>query len=466
MDEFESKLVAAFGDLVIDKRLVRNLGIRNARTIPSFVEEWLVTRFSRPGTDDEQVRRSILEFIQKHLPSKADKDVFLNRLHNSEQVTVLDNFKARVDLVKDCKFVSVPSLQQNNVTIDQHLVDECPDLLRGGLWGAGRLHYSRDLKGLLLMEFKPMQSGRVSLPQLAESRRGFTTDEWINVIIRTMGLEPKAYEAGQRMRLIQRLIPLVQTNVNMMELAPKGTGKSFVFSNLSRYVWLNSGGALSQAQLFYNMNTKEIGLLGGRFDLLVLDEGQSIDFHGAENIHAKFKDYLESGKYTIGSHQNTSECGLMILANIELHGGAPAKVDYIRELPSMFHDSALLDRFHGILPGWEIPRFQTESAAMGYGFKADVFGEYAHQLRHVSPAEFPYGNVPKLTGDARDVKAVERTASALSKLLMLNPSDPDYEEYVLLPAMDLRARVRSQLAAVDMYEFQPELNVRVVASGN
>ncbi|WP_194715674.1 BREX system Lon protease-like protein BrxL [Noviherbaspirillum soli] len=462
MTDFDTKLKEVFGELVIDKQLVRSLGIRNERTIPSFVEEWLVTRFAKPDADNEQIRRGILEFIKKHLPAKADKDLFLNRLHNGEQVTVLDSFKARVDLAKDCKYVNSPSLQQANIAVDQQTIDECPDLLSGGLWGAGRLHYSRDQKALMLIEFKPMQSGKVSLKHMAEARPQFTTAEWIDVIIRTMGLEPLAYNLQQKQRLVQRLIPLVQTNVNMMELAPKGTGKSFVFSNLSRYVWLNSGGALSQAQLFFNLNTKEIGLLGGRFDLLVLDEGQSIDFQGADSIHAKFKDYLESGKYTVGAHQTTSECGLMILANISLYDGRPERNDYIRELPEMFHDSALLDRFHGILPGWEIPRFQTDSVARGIGLKADVFGEYAHQLRHVSPTEFPYGNAPRLSGDSRDVRAVEKIAIALSKLYMLNPSDDDYEEYVLRPAYDLRARVRSQLAAVDGFEMGADLKVKVV----
>jgi ATP-dependent Lon protease len=247
----------------------------------------------------------------------------------------------------------------------------------------------------------------------------------------------------------------------MMELAPKGTGKSFIFSNLSRYVWVNSGGALTQAQLFKNLNTKEIGLMG-RYDLLVLDEGQSISFKGADDIHAKFKDYLESGHYSIGNDKITSECGLMILANIDLyHDGSPRRRDYIRHLPPMFHDSALIDRFHGIVAGWEIPRFTTECAAQGVGIKADVFGEYLHQLRLVGHHEFPFGECPQLKGDTRDVKAVTRLASALSKLLLLNPDHADYEDYVLNPAKALRQRVRTQLAELDAHEFSGKLDVSI-----
>jgi ATP-dependent Lon protease len=460
MTTFDQKLIEVFGDLVIDKALVRQLDVRGSRTIPSFVEEWLVTRFGRKEGDADETKRQILGFVEKHLPAKIDKHLFLHRLHDGEQVTLLDMFSARVDLQKDIKVVSVPSINESKVEVDGAIINANPDLLRGGLWGAGKLFYSKDSKTLFLVEFKPMQSGRVSLAKLAEARREFSSKEWISVIVRTMGLEPEAYTDHQCRQLILRLVPLVHSNINMIELAPKGTGKSFVYSNLSRYVWLNSGGALSQAQLFFNQNTREAGLLGGRYDLLVLDEGQSIDFQGADNIHAKFKDYLESGKYTVAATQITSECGLMVLANIELFNNKPRREDYIRELPEMFHDSALLDRIHGIIPGWEIPRFETRCAATGYGFKADVFGEYAHQLRHATSDDFPFGNVPSLTGDIRDVNSIKKLSIALSKLLMLNPGDSDYDEFVLGPAFSLRERVRSQLASVDPFEFSPALNVQ------
>ena len=229
-------------------------------------------------------------------------------------------------------------------------------MLSGGQWGAGRLQLRQDSKDrnvIELIEFRPMQSGQVRLQAIVDARAAFTTEEWLAVLIRTMGYEPDAYSAAERRQMLLRLLPLVQKNLNMIELAPKGTGKSFVFSNLSRHVWLNSGGALTRAQLFKNMSTKEEGLMA-RFDLLVLDEGQSIEFKGADDIHAKFKDYLESGQYSVGHDKTTSECGLMILANIDLdYHGLPTRPDYIRQLPEMFHDDALLDRFHGIVAGWE-----------------------------------------------------------------------------------------------------------------
>ena len=153
----------------------------------------------------------------------------------------------------------------------------------------------------------------------------------------------------------------------------------------------------------------------------------------------------------------------MILANIDLdYRHQPLRPDYISELPSMFHDDALLDRFHGIIPGWEIPRITLEHYARGPGIKADVFGEYAHQIRTASTHLFPFGEVPAMRGDTRDAKAVERLARALSRLLMLNPGHPDYHHYVIEPAIALRERVRTQLASINPNEFSPSVNIDIL----
>lgn len=459
-NHLDEKISAAFSELIIDKALVRQLKIREKRTIPSFVEEWLIARFQKIDKSHADVYADITSFMSKHLPSKTEKETIKYRLQQNESVVLLDRFEVRIDISKGKKLLTIPCLEERNATVSDEVLEKNKSLLEGGQWGAGRLFVNSDGKNnvIELVEFNPMQSGKVRLEQLIKAREQFTTREWIHLLLRTMGYEPSAYTEEQQNNVILRMLPLVQNNLNMMELAPKGTGKSFIYSNLSRYVWLNSGGALTQAQLFKNLSTKEIGLIG-RYDLLVLDEGQSINFKGADDIHAKFKDYLESGHYSIGNDKVTSECGLIILANIDLYEGLPRQTDYIRHLPEMFHDDALIDRFHGIIAGWKIPRFTTDCAAQGVGIKADVFGEYLHQLRTVSHLEFPFGECPTLKGDSRDVKAVTRLASALSKLLLLNPDHSDYEEYVFNPAKDLRARVRSQLLALNPQEFSSQLNV-------
>lgn len=460
-EELDNKIRENFSELTIDKALVRQLKIREKRTIPSFVEEWLISRFQETGKSNTDVYNDITSFMSKHLPAKTEKEKIKYQLQRSDEVVLLDRFDARIDIKNDRKLITIPCLDERNAHVSHEVLEQNSSLLEGGQWGAGRLAVRDEGKDKIieLIEFHPMQSGTVRLEQLIHARKEFTTREWIGLLMRTMGYEPSAYTEEQQNNVILRLLPLVQNNLNMMELAPKGTGKSFIYSNLSRYVWLNSGGALTQAQLFMNLSTKEVGLIG-KYDLLVLDEGQSINFKGADDIHAKFKDFLESGQYSIGQEKVTSECGLIVLANIDLYDGQPRQTDYIKNLPEMFHDDALIDRFHGIIPGWKIPRFTTESAAQGYGIKADVFGQFLHQLRLVSHVEFPYGQVPDLKGDSRDVKAVTRLASALSKLLLLNPEDADYEEYVMAPAKDLRQRVRGQLAELNPHEFGAALKVK------
>lgn len=458
----DEKITAAFSELIIDKALVRALKIREKRTIPSFVEEWLISRFQQPYKSHADIYTDVTGFMSQHLPSKNEKETINYRLHSGESLVLLDRFEVRIDIAKGKKLLTIPCLEERNATVTSEVLEKNQSLLEGGQWGAGRLLVNSSGKNnvIELVEFNPMQSGKVRLEQIIKAREQFTTREWIHLLLRTMGYEPSAYTEEQQNNAILRMLPLVQNNLNIMELAPKGTGKSFIYANLSRYVWLNSGGGLSQAQLFMNLNTNEIGLLGGKYDLLVLDEGQSINFKGADDIHAKFKDYLESGQFSVGGKKVTSECGLIILANIPLTlEGHPRQADYIRHLPEMFHDSALIDRFHGIIPGWKIPRFTTNHAAQGVGIKADVFGEYLHQLRTVSHHEFPFGDGPTLKGDSRDVKAVTRLASALSKLLLINHGHADYDEYVFNPAKDLRARVRSQLLELDPQEFYKPIDV-------
>lgn len=459
--QLDEKINVIFDNLAIDKALVRSLKIREKRAITSFVEEWLIARYYAPSRTMNEIYQDVTDFMSKHLPTKNDKERIKYDLQSGNVAIILDRFQVKIDIAGDKKNLVIPCLEETSAKVTNSVIDNNLNLLEGGQWGAGKLHVVAHDQGhaIEMFEFHPMQSGKVRLDQMVMAREKFSTREWIYLLLRTMGYEPFAYTHQEQNYLILRLLPLIQNNLNMMELAPKGTGKSFIFSNLSRYVWTNSGGALTQAQLFKNLNTKETGLIG-RYDLLVLDEGQSISFKGADDIQAKFKDYLESGHYSVGGYKITSECGLMILANISLNShGKPRRSDYIRHLPAIFHDSALIDRFHGIIPGWEIPRFSTERAAQGMGIKADVFGEYLHQLRTVSHVNFPFGECPILKGDSRDVKSVTRIASALSKLLMLNPENPDYDEYVLAMAIDLRKRVRSQLAELDSCEFSPEIDV-------
>jgi len=209
-----------------------------------------------------------------------------------------------------------------------------------------------------------------------------------------------------------------------------------------------------------------------RYDLLVLDEAQSIRFSKADEIQAQLKGYLEQGVYTRGDCCATAECGLMLLAKIDLqqqpnrryHSGKPmfasARVDFIRRLPDIFLESPLVDRFHGIIPGWEIPPFETELQAVGFGLKADYFAEVCHALRSASHLSQGVRSKLGLSGGKRDCTAIDRMACGLANLLLINPDNPRFEELVIRPAEELRRLVRTQLHALDPQGYAPELQIR------
>jgi ATP-dependent Lon protease len=473
INPFDEKIRDVFQEFAIDKALIRRMGISgDDRHIPSYVMDWIVTRKSSGDGSTTTIKQQVQDFIQAHLPAKGDKERVKFKLGRGEVLTILDAISVRVKLGKQVEFLAtVPCLDEINVLIDASVIEKNQGLLQGTTWGATRICYDKDgdVGGIRIVDFKPMQTGRISLDAFLECRKAFTVDEWIDVLIRTMGYEPSQYGADEKLWLICRLIPVVQSRVNMMELAPPGSGKSFVYNNISRHVWLTAA-EISPAVLFYNRQNKQPGLLT-RFDLLVLDEAQSIRFSNPSEIQAQLKGYLEQGVFTRGDCTATAECGLMLLANIGLeqdhrnhyHGGKPkfrpARVDFIRKLPEIFLESPLLDRFHGIIPGWEIPPFETNQQANGYGLKADFFAEVCHALRSASNLTQEIRAKLRLTGGKRDCTAVERMASGLAKLLLIGPDHQRFDELVVQPAKELRRLVRTQLNQIDPAGYSSHLTI-------
>lgn len=470
---FDKKVRDVFQEFAIDKALIRRMGISgDDRHVPSYVMDWIVTRKSGGNGSTGTLQQQVQEFIQAHLPAKGDKERVKFRLSQGEELTILDAITVKVKLGKQIEYLAtVPCLDENNVLIDASIIERNQGLLQGSTWGATRLCYddSGNAGGIRIVDFKPMQTGRVSLDAFLDCRRAFTVEEWLDLLIRTMGYEPSQYGEDEKLWLICRLIPVVQSRVNMMELAPPGSGKSYVYNNISRHVWLTAA-EISPAVLFYNRQSKQPGLLT-RFDLLVLDEAQSIRFSNPSEIQAQLKGYLEQGVFTRGDCTATAECGMMLLANIDLiqdersryYGGKPkflpARADYIRKLPDIFLESPLLDRFHGIIPGWEIPPFETSQQANGYGLKADFFAEVCHALRSASHLSQEVRARLRLSGGKRDCTAVERMASGLAKLLLISPDHPRFNELVVRPAKELRRLVRTQLHQVDAAGYVPDLMI-------
>lgn len=471
--ELDNKIKEVFGDFAIDKGLIRRMGISgDDRHIPSYVMDWIVTHKSSGGSTTGSLEQQVQEFIQNHLPAKGDKERVKFKLGQGETLTILDAISVTVKLGQRVDYIAtIPCLDATNVRIDESLIQHNEGLLQGSIWGATRICYddSGDGGGIRIIDFKPMQTGRISLDAFLECREAFSVEEWLDLIIRTMGYEPSEYSESEKLWMLCRLVPVVQNRVNMMELAPPGSGKSYIYNNISRHVWLTAAD-ISPAVLFYNRQNKSPGLLT-RYDLLVLDEAQSIRFTKASEIQAQLKGYLEQGVFTRGDCTATAECGLMLLANIDLAQDPskkyksgqvkflPARSDFIRRLPELFLESPLLDRFHGIIPGWEIPPFGTNQQARGYGLKADFFAEVCHSLRSSSDLSQKVRAKLRLSGGKRDCTAVERMASGLSKLLLIGPEHSRFDELVVQPARELRRIVRTQLHSLDPQGYPPQLQI-------
>jgi ATP-dependent Lon protease len=456
---FEEKAIKYYGEVCVNKGLVRQAGL-GERSLPSYVSEWIVSRHAPTGELNESVRKDVQDFLNRHLPAKDQKERLKSRLQQGEPLLILDEFSVEVNLRTNDLMLKIPCLDETRAGIEAHIVENYPLLLGSGVWGVGKLEYQppdevqRQPGRVHLFDFRPMQAATIDLDLFCEQRRHFSLSEWRDLLVSSMGYNPNFYSPEQQMFLLTRLIPIVQERVNLIELAPKGTGKSFVFLNLSRYVRLISGGKVTAAVLFHNNTTNQTGLLA-RFDVVVFDEAQTLSFDNPGEVVGVLKDYLESGRFSRGGkHQTTATSGIVILANIPLSSdGQPRFDNLFLNLPNFLRETAFIDRIHAILPGWELPRIQKPAISQNVGFKADFFGEALHALRHRAGfSEFITTEGQILgTKDVRDHNAITRLASGYMKLLFpdLQMSHQDLVEYCLRPAARLRQMVRDQLAILD-----------------
>jgi ATP-dependent Lon protease len=383
MEKYQEKAKEVFSEVCIDKVLVQQMGFE--RNIPNYVAEWLIDRNTPKGELDDEAKTKIKDFINNHLPSKRQRELLRNRLLNGESIVILDDFSVSIDLESGKRNLRIPSLDIDRACIEKHIVDKYPLLLCGGIWGAGKLNYHPDEETgrgkIWLSDFKPMQIGKIDIDYYCESRSYFTLDEWRSLLLNSIGYNPNAFSPSQQHLLLIRLIPLVQNRVNLIELSPKGTGKSWIYINISNYVRMVSGGKVTPAVLFYNNATNTPGLLV-KHDVVVLDECQSISFENPGEVVGILKGFLEAGYLTRGKQKVTSEADIIMLANIPIESsGKPQSENLFENLPEFLRETAFIDRLHGILPGWELPKFNSDMISKGTGFKADFFAEVLHVLR-------------------------------------------------------------------------------------
>lgn len=461
MSEIGKKIRTVFGNATVYKNPDNN-EVFSGRNLPSFVKDYLLA--SHTELDGTLRREALVDFLDKHIP--LNHNAIRARLMQGDVLTLLTRFEVQTNLAQNKTQFQIPEMgiKLRDTLIPQHIVESYPDdLIDGVKWGIIKLVYVPPMDNsngyVEMSKFKPFHPmEKLDLAAFREGRKQFSTDEWIDVLISGMEYTPSSFaNKTQKLEFLARLLPFIEPRLNFVELAPKGTGKSYVFGNLSKFVWLIGGGKVSRAKLFYDKSRKTPGIMYNH-DLVALDEIQSISFTDNMEMRSFLKNYLEFGRTKVDDYEFMSECGLMLLGNIPLsEDGFPLSENYLGELPEAFRESALIDRFQGFIEGWLLPRVTTDMALRDWTLNVEFFSEVMHQLR-TAPE---YANivtesisVPK-GSDMRHIKAVQRTATAYLKLLfphITKKEDLDIAEfytYCLKPAIHRRDIVRKQCASID-----------------
>jgi ATP-dependent Lon protease len=464
-DELNAKLRYYFPGYVVNKGLSSREDIRR---VPKFVSEHLLTQISEesdPIVFSEKLME-VIELVNTLYPEPKDKDRILDRIIIKRlPCRIIDEIKVEVDEKHEIRKAVIPSLNLTNVMISDKVVEENEQLLSTGIWGIASLKYSEpivDEKGrpitlpVFIEAFKPFHVSNIDLKEFIEKRGHFTLDEWIDVLINTIGLNPEVYTQRQKLILISRFIPLVENNVNLMEFGPRATGKTYFYRNISFYTRIISGGQVTPAQLFYNIARRTIGEIGMK-DCIVFDEVSKVTFPRPEEMMGKLKDYMVDGHFERGPKKATSLCSLVFMGNIEVSGYVPIEdVNYV--LPDcMRNDTAFIDRIHGIIPGWEIPKIKKSEVHLSknYGFSVDYLSEILHELRKLDFTPLIRSMVELNKVTIRDEIGIYRTASGLAKILFPN-KEFDKKEFALIMnfAVEIRQKVADLLHKMAPGEFE------------
>lgn len=461
MSSIGSKIKEVFGSAAVYKDPA-NYEVFNGRNLPSFVKDYLISTHIAP--DGTFKREALTRFLDAHIPK--DNSAILARLRRGETLTLLTRFVVSTSLAQNKTSFQIPDMgiKASDTLIPDYLIEEFPDdLIDGEKWGIMKIVYiapSEGSKGYVeMVKFKPFRPmEKLDINYFRNCRNQFSLEEWVDVLISAMEYTPSAFcGMTQKLEFLTRLLPFIEPRLNFIELAPKGTGKSYVFGNLSKFVWLVSGGKVSRAKLVYDKSIKAPGIM--RFyDMVAFDEIQTITFSDNSEMQSFLKNYLEYGRATIDNYEFMSECGLMLLGNILLNdSNEPISHNYFETLPEVFRESALLDRFHGMIEGWLLPRVNVDMALHDWTLNVEFFSEVLHQMRTESIYSHIVDDLVEIPNgaDMRHTKAVKRTATAYLKLLFPHITSAeqidknDFNMLCLQPAIRRRDIVRQQCSNID-----------------
>ena len=458
MDIIDKKLNDYFGGKVVRKDLTKS--IKEGANVPSYVLEYLLGMYC--ATDDEEDIRQGVAMVKKVLADnfvRTDEDEKIKSIIREKgHYKIIDKVSARLNEKTDSYEGSIFNIHINKIQIDDSYIRRYEKLLSGGIWCIIDIEYdfNENDKGspFKIISLKPIQMPSTDLEEYVECRKHFSLDEWIEVICRSVGMEPANLDENTRWHLVARMIPFVENNYNICELGPRGTGKSYVYDELSPYSILISGGQTTVANLFYNMGRHTVGLVG-MWDVVAFDEVAGINMKDKDGIQI-MKGYLANGSFSRGKESINANASMVFIGNINGSIENLVKVSHLLSpFPKDMIDTAFFDRFHHYLPGWEIPKWKPEHFTDAYGFISDYFSECLREMRkrNFSDAIQKYFRLGKDLNQ-RDTIAVKKTVSGLLKLLF---PDENYGkedvraciEYALVG----RRRIKEQLKKIGGLEF-------------
>lgn len=458
--ELLEKLQRNFAGKIVRKDLTKR--IKEGANVPVYVLEYLLGMYCSSLDEDEieagveTVKRILAENYVR--PDEAQK--IIAKLREKGTYTVIDRVSVHLNIREDIYEAEFSNLGIKQVPIAESYIRDYERLLCGGIWCIVQMEYyydeaDKNRSPFLIHKLTPIQMPSLDFDEVKEARENFTDDEWIDVVLRSVGMEPLQFDKRVKWLHLARLIPLVENNYNLVELGPRGTGKSHIYKEISPNSILVSGGQTTVANLFYNMGTKQVGLVG-MWDCVAFDEVAGIKFKDQDGVQI-MKDYMASGSFARGKEEKNAYASMVFVGNINQSVDAILKTSHLFEpFPeSMGNDTAFLDRIHCYIPGWEIPKYRPEFFTNDYGFITDYFSEIMRELRKISYAD-AYAHHYRLGNNLnqRDVIAVKKTVSGMIKLIHPDGKfDKESVEEILRFALEMRRRVKEQQKKIGGMEF-------------
>lgn len=456
----KKKLRQYFDGKIVRKDLTKK--IKEGANVPVYVLEFLLGQYC--SSDDPEVIEQGVENVKRILadnfvrPDEAQKILSMLRQRGSH--TVIDMITVNLDIKHDCYLAEFSNLGLKAVPIDEEYPTKFDRLLCGGIWCIVQLDYEfieeeRNGTPIHIRKLTPIQMPHVDIDELKEGRKAFTKEEWIDVLLRSIGMEPDELNYREKWLLLTRMLPLIENNFNLCELGPRSTGKSHLYKEISPNSILVSGGQTTVANLFYNMGRKTVGLVG-LWDCVAFDEVAGIRFKDKDGIQI-MKDYMASGSFARGKEEKAASASMVFVGNINQSVDVLLKTSSLFDPfpPEMGTDTAFLDRMHCYIPGWEIPKFRPEHFTDDYGFITDYLAEFVRELRkeQYGDALDKYFRLGKNLNQ-RDTIAVRKMVGAFVKLLYPDGEFTKEEiEEILIISLEMRRRVKEQLKKLGGMEF-------------